>query len=348
MRESRTYGSVRGAPSNGCPYRDRREFITLLGGAATGWPLPLSAQQPKIFRVGYLDAGARSDPTVQNLRRQFLLGLRDLGYIEDRNFKMEDRSADGQLDRLPALAVELVRLPVDIIVTGGDAPVSAARQATDKIPIVMPIAADPVGSGFVASLARPGGNITGLSALASDMAGKRLELLKEIVPRASRVAVLWNSSSQSKIAEWKDTQAAAKTMGLTLHSVEVRAPGELDTALASILRERPDAMIAFTESLTLAFRERIGNFALTNRLPMVSEVREFAVAGGLATYGVSRPDLWRRSASYVDKIVRGANPADLPVEQPTKFELVISLRTAKSISLDIPPIMLTRADEVIE
>jgi putative ABC transport system substrate-binding protein len=245
----------------------RRDFITLLGGAAAAWPLAARAH-PKFFRLGYLEIGAQTDPTVQNLRRQFLLGLRDLGYIEDRQFSMDVRNAGGQLDRLPALAAELVRVPVDIIAAGGEAPIRAARQATDKIPIVMLIAGDPVGSGLVASLARPGGNITGMSALASDMAGKRLELLKEIIPRASRVAVLWNSSNPSKVAEWKDTQIAAQTIGLTLHSVEARASGDFDGAFASILRERPDAMITFTESLTLAFRQQIGSFALKNRLPM--------------------------------------------------------------------------------
>jgi putative ABC transport system substrate-binding protein len=326
----------------------RREFITLLGGAAAAWPLGAHAQQPKTVHIGYLEAGARSDPTGQNLRRQFLLGLRDLGYREERDFKMEDRYAGGQLDQLPVLAAELAGLPVDVIIAGGDAPISAARKATDKIPIVMPIAADPIGSGFVASLVRPGGNITGLSALASDMASKRVELLKELVPRAVRIAVLWNSSSRSKLAEWKETQAAAVSVGLELHSIEARTPADLDGGFASIMRARADAMIAFTESLTLAFREQIGRFALKNRLPMVSEVREFAVAGGVATYGVSRADLWRRSASYVDKIVRGAKPADLPVEQPTRFELVINLKAAIAIGLDIPPIMLTRADEVIE
>jgi putative ABC transport system substrate-binding protein len=326
----------------------RRDFIKVIAGSAVTQPLAAHAQQQKIVRIGYLEPGARADPTAQNLRRQFLLGLRDLGYIEGRNFKMEDRSAEGQLDRLPALAAELVGLPVDVIIAFGDAPISAARKATDKIPIVMPLAANPVGSGFVASIARPGGNITGLSGFATDMASKRVELLKEVVPRATRVAVLWNSSNSSKLAEWKEAQAAAARVGLELHSVEARAPGDFDGAFASILRLRPDAMIAFAESLTIAFREQIGNFALTDRLPMVSELREFAVAGGVATYGVSRPDLWRRSASYVDKIVRGAKPADLPVEQPTRFELVINLKAANAIGLDVPPIMLTRADEVIE
>jgi putative ABC transport system substrate-binding protein len=326
----------------------KRRAVILGLGATLLSPLMARAQQPKLLRIGYLEAGARADPVVQNLRRQFLLGLRDLGHVEGRNFTMEDRNADGALERLKTQAVELVRLPVDIIVTGGDAPIRAARGATDKIPIVMTIHSDPVGSGLVSSLARPGGNVTGMSALASDMAGKRVELLKEVVPGASRVAVLWNSSNQSKVTEWQDTQAAAKAFGLTLQSVEARSAGELDAALASIGRERPDALITFTESLTLAFRERIGRFALEQRLPMIAELREFAVVGGLATYGTSRPDLWRRAASHVDKIARGANSAELPVEQPTRFELVINLKAATAIGVEVPPMLLGRADEVIE
>jgi putative tryptophan/tyrosine transport system substrate-binding protein len=325
----------------------RREFITLLGGAA-GWPLAARAQQPKAFRLGYLEPGSPSDPIEANLRRQFLLGLRDLGYVEERHFKMEDRGADGHLDRLPALAAELVGLPVDILVVFGEASIRAAKQATDKIPIVMTLAADPVGTGLVPSLAHPGGNVTGMSGLAADMASKRVELLKEVVPRAARAVVLWNSNNQSKVVEWKDTQIAARAIGLTLRSVEMRAPEELNGAFTAILREKPDALITFSESLTLAVREQIGRFALTNRLPMISELREFAVEGGLASYGTSRPDLWRRTASYVDKIVRGAKPGDLPIEQPTRFELVINLKTANAIGLDIAPTMLTRADEVIE
>jgi putative ABC transport system substrate-binding protein len=325
----------------------RREFITLIGGVAA-WPLAARAQQPKMVRIGYLDPGVRTDATVQNLRRQFLLGLRDLGYVENRNFVMVERNADGQLDRLPALAAELVRAPVDIVVAAGEASIRATKHATDQVPIVMLIAADPIGSGFVASLARPGGNITGMSALASDMAGKRVELLKEVVPRASRAAVLWNSSNRSKVEEWKETQAAAATVGLTLHSVEAHASADLDRAFASILRDPVDAMIVFSESLTTAFREQIGSFALANRLPMVSELREFAVVGAVATYGTSRSDLWRRSAGYVDKIVRGAEPADLPVEQPTRFELVINLKAAKAIGLSIPDKLIALADDVIE
>jgi putative ABC transport system substrate-binding protein len=212
----------------------------------------------------------------------------------------------------------------------------------------MTLAADPVGSGLVPSLAHPGGNVTGMSALAADLAGKRVGLLKEAVPRSSRVVVLWNSNNQSKIVEWKDTEIAARGVGLTLRSAEVLAPERLDSALAAILREKPDALITFTESLTLLLHQRISSFALSNHLPMISELREFTVEGGLASYGTSRPDLWRRSASYVDKILRGANPGDLPVEQPTRFELVINLKTAKTLGLTIPETLLATADEIIQ
>ena len=325
----------------------RREFVMLVGGAAA-WPLAVRAQQPKIIRLGYLEPQRPTEAVAANLRRQFLLGLRDLGYVEGRHFKMEDRSANGQLERLGNLASELARLPIDMFVVGGDAPILAAMRASDTIPIVMTLAADPIRSGFIQSLARPGGNVTGMSALASDMAGKRLELLKEAVPRAQRVAVLWNSDNPSKVAEWKDTQEAAGTVGLTLRSVEARSRDELEVALAAIGKDLPDALLTFTDGLTIGLRQRIGSFALASRLPMISEIREFAEAGGLATYGASRADLWRRSAAYVDKIARGAKPGDLPVEQPTRFELVVNLNTAKAIGLDIAPMLLARADEVIE
>jgi putative ABC transport system substrate-binding protein len=325
----------------------RREFITLLGGAAT-WPVAARAQQQKVVRLGYLDPDKPTDATAINLRRQFLLGMRDLGYVEGRHFKMEDRYAEGRMDRLPALASELARSPVDIFLVFGDAPIRAAMQASDTIRIVMTLAADPVGSGFVHSLARPGGNVTGMSALAPEVAGKRVELLKELVPRAVRVAVLWNSSNQAKIVEWNHTHDSARTVGLSLHSFEARSQEELDGALVAIGKDRPDAVIVLNESLTIAFRQRIGSFALANRLPMVSELGEFAEAGGLASYGINRADLWRRSSSYVDKIMRGAKPGDLPVQQPTKFEMVINMNTAKAIGIEITPTLLARADEVIE
>jgi len=326
----------------------RREFISLLGGLAAAWPLAARAQQSKPVRLGYLQGDARDDPVAQNLRRQFVLGMRDLGYLEGRDYVMEERYAAGQMDRLVTYAQQLVALPVDVIVAGGEASIRAAKRATGQIPIVMTLAADPVGSGLVPTLAHPGGNVTGMSALASDMASKRVELLKELLPQAKRVAVLWNPSNQSKITEWKDTQIAAQSAGLALLPFDVQTSAEFDQAFQSIKREQPDAMIVLNESFTLAFRQQIGEFAVADRLPMITELREFVVVGGLASYGASRADLWRRAATYVGKILHGDNPGDLPIEQPTRFELVISLKTAKALGLAVPPTLLTRADEVIE
>jgi putative ABC transport system substrate-binding protein len=326
----------------------RREFITLLGCAVLASAFEAHGQQGKPARLGYLVGGAETDQTVQNLRHQFLLGMRDLGYIEGRDYVLEGRYAAGQLERLESSARELVELRVDIILAEGEAAIRAAKRATTQIPIVMTLAADPTGSGLIANLAHPGGNLTGMSALASDLAGKRVELLKELVPNAKRISVLWNPSNQSKITEWKDTQITAQSVGFILLPFDAQTPVELDRAFVAINRERPDAMIAFSDSFTIAFRHQIAEFALTNRLPMVTELREFVVAGGLASYGASRADLSRRSAAYVVKILRGADPGNLPVEQPTRFDLVINLKTAKTISLSVPPSVLSRADEVIE
>jgi len=326
----------------------RRRDLLSLAGSAAAWPLVARAQQRKLVRLGYLQGETREDATVQNLRRQFVLGMRDLDYIEGRDYVLEERYFGGQIDRAATYAQELVDLRVDVIVAGGEAAIRAVKRVTSQIPIVMTLAADPVGSGLVPTLAHPGGNITGMSALASDLASKRVELLKELVAQAKRVAVLWNPSNQSKVTEWKDTQIAAQSAGMTLLPVEAQTSAEIDQALQSIKRERPDAMIVLTESVTLAFRQQIGEFAVANRLPMIAELREFVVVGGLASYGASRADLWRRSATYVVKILQGDNPGDLPVEQPTRFELVISLKTAKAFGLAVPPALLTRADEVIE
>jgi putative tryptophan/tyrosine transport system substrate-binding protein len=324
------------------------DFITLVSGAAVTWPAAARAQQSKLVRLGYLEGGAREDTAVQNLRRQFVLGMRDLGYVEGRDYIMEERYAAGQMDRFMTYAQQLIDLPVDVIVAGGEAAIRAAKQSTSQIPIVMALAADPVGTGLVPSLAHPGGNVTGMSGLASDMASKRVELLKELLPQAKRVAVLWNPSNQSKVTEWKDTQIAAQSAALIVLPFEAQTSAEIDRAFPSIKREQPDAMIVLTESFTLAFRQQIGQFAVANRLPMITELREFVVVGGLASYGASRADLWRRAATYVVKILHGDNPGDLPVEQPTRFELVISLKTAKALGLTLPPTLLTRADEVIE
>jgi ABC-type uncharacterized transport system substrate-binding protein len=331
-----------------CDAMRRRDFITLVSGAAVTWPAGVRAQQSKLVRLGYLEGGAREDATVQNLRHQFVLGMRDLGYVEGRDYVMEEGYAAGQMDRFTTYAQQLIALPVDVIVAGGEAAIRAAKQSTSQIPIVMTLAADPVGTGLVPSLAHPGGNVTGMSALTSDMASKRVELLKELLPQAKRVAVLWNPSNQSKVTEWKDTQIAAQSASLTLLPFDAQTPPEINRAFQAIKRQQPDALIVLTESFALAFRGQIGEFALANRLPMIAELREFVVAGALASYGASRADLWRRAASYVVKILHGENPGDLPIEQPTRFELVISLKTAKTLGLTLPPTLLTRADEVIE
>jgi putative ABC transport system substrate-binding protein len=235
--------------------------------------------------------------------------MRDLGYIEGRDYVMEERHAGGQMDRLANYAQELVDLPVDVIVAGGEASIRAAKRATSQIPIVMTLAADPVGSGLVPTLAHPGGNVTAMSALASDLASKRVELLKELCPQAKRVVVLWNPSNQSKVTEWKDTQLAAQSAALTLLPFDVQTSAEIDRAFPSIKREQPDAMIVLTDSFTIAFRQQIGEFGAANRLPMIAEIREFVVVGGLASYGASRADLWRRAATYVVKILHGDNLA---------------------------------------
>ena len=325
----------------------RRDFIAIVGGAVLTSALEARGQN-KPARLGLMEGGEGTDPTVQNLRRQFVVGMRDLGYIEGRDYTLEDRYAAGQPERFESYARELVELKVDLIVAGGEAAIRAAKRATTQIPIVMALAADPVGSGLVSNLAHPGGNLTGMSALASDLAGKRVELLKELVPNAKRISVLWNPSNQAKVTEWKDTQVTAQSLGLTLLPFDAQTRAELDRAFAGIKREQPDGMITLTESFTIAFRKPIAEFAVANRLPMVAELREFVVVGGLASYGTSRADLWRRSAAYVVKILRGANPGDLPVEQPTRFDLVINLSTAKALGISVPPLVLSRADEVIE
>jgi putative tryptophan/tyrosine transport system substrate-binding protein len=303
----------------------------------------------KVFRIGWLSA---FPPDAVDSHGQswaaFKQGLREHGWIEGQNLVIEWRYGEGTLDQLPALAAELVRLGVDVLVTGGGEPaIRALKHATSTIPIVMAVSADPVATGLVASLARPGGNVTGLSIQAAEVGGKRLALLKEAMPQASRVAILWNAAYPGKALEWQDTQVAARALGVTLQSVEVRGPDDFDVAFAAIARARPDALLTFSDPLTLAHRTQIVEFAAQNRLPLMSEIKAFAEAGGLMTYGASLPDLFRRAADYVDRILKGAKPADLPIEQPMKFELVINLRTAQALGLTIPPTLLFQADEVI-
>ena len=325
---------------------NKKVFCLALGALLLALRFPVETQPAgKVPRIGFLVGGR---PGGDFLLEAFRQGLRDLGYVEGKSILIEWRNVEGKLDRLPHLAADLVRHKVDVIVAGaGEHGALAAKQATSTIPIVFPVSADPVGTGLVASLARPGGNITGLSIFSAEVGGKRLDLIKEVVPKASRVAVLWNASSLAKAIELKDTQAAAVPLGVTLQSVQVRGPNDFDSAFSAIIKGRPDALITFSETLTLGHQKRIVDFAAKNRLPMISEIREFAEAGGLMTYGASLSDNFRRAATYVDKILKGTKPADLPVEQPMKFELVINLKTAKQIGLTIPPNVLARADKVI-
>src|SRR5229473_571976 len=324
----------------------RRQFITLLGGTAIAWPFHAAAQQPgKVYRIGILNAGSGVSP---ELRSALPEALRELGWVEGKNVVFERRYAENRLDLLPKLAAELVGLNVDVIAAAGTLAPIAAKRATSTIPIVMTAAGDPLGSGLVASLARPGGNITGLSLMAADLGGKRLELLHELLPRASRVAVLWNAANPYSAHVFKETESAAGVLGMALQSLEVRGPSEFDSAFESARREHLDALITVEDPLTIDHRQQIADFAATNRLPTIHGIREFVEAGGLTAYGANLIDLNRRAAGYVDKILRGAKPGDLPVEQPTKFDLIISLKAAKALGLTIPPSLLARADEVIE
>jgi len=318
----------------------RRRFIAGLVGAAA-WPLTARAQQAaKIPRIGIID-----DAPMWNAFRQ---SLRDLGYLEGQNIAFEYRIAEGKPDRLATAAAELVRLPVAVIVTFGTPPTAATKQATTTIPIVMIGIGDPVEAGFAQSLARPRGNITGNTILGPAVATKRLQLFKEAVPTVSRVAFLWNPDNASHPPHLKELQVAAPTLGLKLLPVAVRNVEELNSALAAMVRERPDALLVTSDPLQQLHIDRIINFLTTNRLPGMFQVRENVVAGGLMSYGASLPDLFRNGASYVHKILQGTKPADLPVEQPTKFEMVLNLKTAKALGLTIAESFVLRADEVIE
>src|SRR5262245_9889205 len=319
----------------------RREFITLLGGAVVAWPLAARAQQPaKVPRIGIID-----DAPIWDHFRQ---GLRDLGYIEGQNIAFEYRYAEGKPDRLAAVATELARLPVDVILTFGTPPTAAAKQATTAIPIVMIAIGDPVRAGFVASLARPGGNITGNVVLGPDTGTKRLQLLKEAISTISRVAFLWNPDNASNTAYYEELQRAAPALGVKLLSVEVRSFNVDSVFTGIMMKERPDAFMTTSDPLHQLHVGRIIDFELKNRLPGMYQVRENVVAGGLMSYGANLPDLFRRGATYVHKILQGAKPADLPVELPTKFELVINNKTAKTLGVTIPESFLLRADQVIE
>jgi putative ABC transport system substrate-binding protein len=314
-------------------------------------PFAAAIAQPreKVPWVGYLNPGSPSDPLSQRRLEAFRQGLRELGYEEGRNIAIESRWAEGKYDRYPALAADLVRLKVDVIVAQGGAVTQAAQQATRTIPIVMSLVLDPVGIGLVASLARPGGNVTGTAFMGPDLVGKQLELLKEMVPKVSRVALLRNPDNPADTAMLRGAEAAARALGVRLQALEARNPQEIDSAFAAMTRERAGALLISPDPLFGTQRRQIAELAAKRRLPaMHGGTPDYAEAGGLMVYSPNILDLHRRAATYVDKILKGGKPADLPVEQPTKFELIINLKAAKALGLTIPQSLLRRADQIIE
>jgi putative ABC transport system substrate-binding protein len=324
-----------------------KTIIVLLIGLTLASVHLAEAQQPtKIPRIGFLAAVSLSANSARF--EAFRQGLRELGYMEGKNIIIEWRSSEGKADRLPGLAAELVRLKVDMIVSGGSTATRPAKEATNTIPIVMAQDTDPVGNGFVASLARPGGNITGLATLAPELSGKQLELMKEIVPRLSRVAVLGTSTRSGNAQSLKETELAAGAFGVKLQYLDILSPKDIETAFRAASKGRADAVLVLTSPFATSQRTQIADLAVKNRLPAIYDRAEFVEDGGLMTYSVSSTDLFRRAAIYVDKILKGAKPADLPVEQPIKFEFIINLKAAKQIGLTIPPNVLARADKVIK
>ncbi len=326
---------------------DRRTFVSTAAGALLVKAFPANAQPAKkVPRIGILHSGdpATSSPFVA----AYTLGLREHGYVEGQNIVVERRFSDNKAERLSDLAAELVRLKVDVIMTSGDVAIAAVKQQTQTIPIVMSSSTDPVGTGFVASLAHPGGNITGLTNLSPELMAKRLELLKEVVPGLSRVAIIWNPDARGAVFDYKETQGAARALGLQLQSTEVSRAGDFERAFSVLTTGRAEALVVAPSIFMFVNRVQIASLALKTRLPSMYWARENADAGGLIAYGPNLLDLYRRAAAYVDKILKGAKPGDLPVEQPTKFELVINLKTAKALALTLPPSLLRRADEVLQ
>jgi len=328
---------------------DRRTFLAGTGAVLLAAPLVAEAKPAgKVYRIGYISNSPPSTPESSRMYEAFRQGLLERGWVEGQNVVIEWRFAEGRMERFPDLTADLIRLKVDIVVTLGGPAARAAKQATTTTPIVAIGVSDPVGQGLVASLARPGGNVTGLATLFPELAVKRLELLKEALPGVSRVAVLWNAANPGNVIILRGVQAAAQTLGVTLQTREVRGPDDFAAAFAKMRRERPDALMILDDPLLFQYRASIVDFAAKRRLPAMHPFRESVEAGGLIAYSVNLAELNRRAAEYVDKILKGAKPADLPVEQPTKFELVINLKTAKALGLTIPPSLLGRADEVIQ
>jgi putative ABC transport system substrate-binding protein len=328
----------------------RRAFITLLGGAAAAWPLVARAQQPAstVRHIGFLLPGGARTTAVRGQLEAFRQGLKEYGWVEGQNIIVEYRFAEGKEDALPAIAAELARLRLDVIVAESTPAIQAAKTVTQTVPIVMATSADPVGTGLVANLNRPGGNITGLSLQAPELSGKRLQLLTEIVPGLARVAVLSNPLNPNTAPIVEQTKAAAQSLGVEVHVAEVQAPDKFGSAFAAITSAHAGALIVLPDPLLYGQHPRVVTFTAASHLPTLFPEKEVADAGGLIAYGPSIPASFRRAAAYVDKILRGAKPGDLPVEQPTTFELVVNLQTARAIGVTIPTSILLRADEVIE
>jgi ABC-type uncharacterized transport system substrate-binding protein len=346
LRESGCWRKIGPVPSLHRPI-SRRTFVATLTGGLLAAPLAAGAQPPgKVYRVGFL--GNSTAALEANLITPFREGLRDLGYVEGRNVVIEYRWAEGHYERFPALVAELLALSVDVLVTAGTPAALAIKRATQTVPLVMVAVGDPVGTGLVASLARPGGNLTGLVSIAPDLEGKRLELLKEVVPRLSSVAILTNPDNPFHALSEKQVREAARTLHLHVSFPAVRTEGEFDHAFEAITRERPGALVMLADRLFLHHRARIADFASRNHLPAVFAYRELVEAGGLMSFGPSYPGMHRRAAYFVDKILKGAKAADLPMEQPSKFELVINLRAARALGVTISPSLLLRADRVID
>jgi putative tryptophan/tyrosine transport system substrate-binding protein len=327
----------------------RREFIALFGGATAAsavWPLAAGAQAPaKIPRVGYIAASGAA--ATEHIVEAFRQGLQERGYVESQSIVLDVRYAEGRSERIPELVTELVGLKMDVLVAGNSVAALAAKKTTGTIPIVI-IAADPVGLGLVASLARPGANVTGLSYFNEAIVAKRLQLLKELVPGLARLAVFRNPTVEIHTTFWRETEVAARKLGVALQPLDMRGPEDFEAAFAAATRGNAEALITFDDALTNSHRTRIVALAASSHLPAMYGLREFPDDGGLISYGPNFVDLFRRAATFVDKILKGAKPADLPVEQPTKFELVINRKTANALGLAVPPTLLAQADEVIE
>jgi len=331
-----------------CHWKRACQMLIALALALLAAP-PAAAQRPaQVPRIGFLSPGSPSDPRWQRYLEAFRQGLRELGYVEGQTMALEPRWAEEQYDRLPGLAAELVRLKADVILAATTPAVRPARDATRTTPIIILAAFDPVAAGLVASLARPGGNVTGVTLMAPELVGKQLQLLQEVVPKVPRVALLWNPANVAHPPQVREAEGAARTLGVRLQPLGARGPEEIDRAFAAMTRERAGAALVLVDVMLIDQRTRIVNLAAKRRLPVVFGLREGADAGALMAYGANVADMYRRTATYVDKILKGAKPADLPVEQPTTFELVVNLKTAKALGLTFPPSILVRAEQVIQ